>query len=366
MGILCFFERCDKTIGEFVEICPDSGNLKSFLTELGVFLGMEMILTGFSGMAIMAFVFVICYLRFGMSTSGVKKQLLILLLIAIFLRIGKSFVYYVLTDISDLAVAFGFLGFAMMGPLLYAFFRYSNGTSLLAIARREWVHLLFPVTGFVCILLESYYAVYPYRLGTLSFALYLTYILWSFRREGKQMTAWDRNLILLNTCISVLFLIQTFVPTKLLYVAGTGIASLLMSVWFTYILMNPLRLRKEVQPKSTQHTPEQARQVVAALREEKGYRQTDLTLSSFAQDLGIPRYLVSAIVKEKFGCSFPKAVNKLRIEEVKGLLQEENSLHLKVESIAYDVGFSSPSNFYTAFKKETGSTPRRFQQQMMS
>ena len=327
---------------------------------------MEMVLTGFSGMALMAFLFVIFYIQFGIEQAGIKKQLLTLFVLAVFLRIAKSFIYYVLTGISDLGVATGFLGYALMGPILFAYFKYNNGTKLLDLARREWMHWIIPIAGFISILFYRGYAVIPYRLGALSFALYLFFTLWRNQKEGTRISRWDRIFIGLSSSIAMIFLIQTFVPTALLYAVGTGMAALLMCLWFGYILINPMRLQKEVSAKPIQATDEQITRVLHALREEKIYRQSDLTLTSFSDQINVPQYLVSAIVKKEFGLTFPKTINKLRIEEVKSLLQQEESRNYKIESLAYDVGFSSPSNFYTAFKRETGFTPRRFQETLFS
>lgn len=61
-----------------------------------------------------------------------------------------------------------------------------------------------------------------------------------------------------------------------------------------------------------------------------------------------------------YGKSFPET-NSFRVQEVKKQLEKERNKVYKIEGIAFEAGFSTPSSFYTAFKKETGLTPTSYQ-----
>lgn len=61
------------------------------------------------------------------------------------------------------------------------------------------------------------------------------------------------------------------------------------------------------------------------------------------------------------GCSIGDHVAQSRIENAKRLLASDRS----VKTIAYSMGFSSPSSFSYAFRRATGSTPRQFRQRML-
>jgi AraC-like DNA-binding protein len=104
--------------------------------------------------------------------------------------------------------------------------------------------------------------------------------------------------------------------------------------------------------------------VVKSLEEEGFYQHPGLNLSLFANRLNEPVYLVSKAVKNHYGRNFPEVVNFLRIKEVTRRLDEEKNQFFKVEGMAYDVGFNTPSAFYAAFKKETSSSPREYQKSM--
>ncbi|MCK9562989.1 MAG: helix-turn-helix transcriptional regulator [Bacteroidales bacterium] len=56
------------------------------------------------------------------------------------------------------------------------------------------------------------------------------------------------------------------------------------------------------------------------------------------------------------GCSIGEHVANTRMEHARGMLAAD----LSVKSIAYELGFSSPSSFCYAFRKATGETPVQF------
>lgn len=60
------------------------------------------------------------------------------------------------------------------------------------------------------------------------------------------------------------------------------------------------------------------------------------------------------------GCSIGTYVAQSRIEHAKRLLKTEQN----VKSIAYTLGFNSPSHFYLAFHRATGETPRQYRQRV--
>jgi AraC family transcriptional regulator len=58
------------------------------------------------------------------------------------------------------------------------------------------------------------------------------------------------------------------------------------------------------------------------------------------------------------GCSIGEYVAQSQIDHAKRLLASEES----VKTIAYSMGFASPSSFSYAFRRATGLTPRQFRQ----
>lgn len=61
------------------------------------------------------------------------------------------------------------------------------------------------------------------------------------------------------------------------------------------------------------------------------------------------------------GCSIGEHVAQSRLDNAKRLLASDQS----VKSIAYSLGFSSPSSFSYAFRRAVGETPRQFRQRAL-
>lgn len=98
--------------------------------------------------------------------------------------------------------------------------------------------------------------------------------------------------------------------------------------------------------------------IIAYMEKEKPYKNPELTLSTFAEALNIPAYLVSKILNSELQLSFYNFINKYRIEEVKVELLKSDAPQILI--IAFDAGFNSKSSFYNYFKKEVGTTPKRY------
>jgi len=96
------------------------------------------------------------------------------------------------------------------------------------------------------------------------------------------------------------------------------------------------------------------------MKTEQLYLDHDLNIGVLAKMLNTNFHRLSQVINESFQQNFYDFVNTYRIEESKRLLKDPESEKYKIISIAYDSGFSSKSSFYTAFKKNTGITPREY------
>ena len=144
----------------------------------------------------------------------------------------------------------------------------------------------------------------------------------------------------------------------MMYAYGSVIAS----VFIFWIFFRSFNSQLQFSVPSIQTLPDEVIEKVRnALAERHLYRQQNLTLADFSAEVEIPQYLVTRCVKHLYQRSFPETLNYFRVEELKTLLASQHYQHLKIESLAYEVGFSSPSSFYAAFKKLTGVNPKDYQ-----
>ena len=99
------------------------------------------------------------------------------------------------------------------------------------------------------------------------------------------------------------------------------------------------------------------RNLIDYLNNNEVYLEPDLSIQRLAKLIGTKPNYLSQVINQYYNKHFRDFINSYRIEKAKELLQNTD---LIIEAIAYDTGFNSTSTFYTAFKKETGMTPKQF------
>jgi len=92
----------------------------------------------------------------------------------------------------------------------------------------------------------------------------------------------------------------------------------------------------------------------------RNYLQTGLNLPNAAEAIGVPRYLLSAWLKQK-GERYNDWLTALRIDEAKQVMRAHPEW--SNETIAQHCGFSDRTYFQRKFKQITGLTPNDYQSQ---
>lgn len=87
-----------------------------------------------------------------------------------------------------------------------------------------------------------------------------------------------------------------------------------------------------------------------------------LTLSSLAKRVSISPHQLSYIINSEWKMNFNEFINSYRIAKAQLLLQDVNHQTATIFAIGIDSGFNSESSFYTAFKKATGFSPKRYRE----
>lgn len=105
---------------------------------------------------------------------------------------------------------------------------------------------------------------------------------------------------------------------------------------------------------------ELSKKINAYLIKEKPFLQPRFSISDLAQALKVPQHHVAYCFNTILKIKFSTLKNKLRVEHAKNLLQSGASVEMTIDGIGQSSGFSSRSNFYNAFKTETGYTPKEF------
>jgi AraC-like DNA-binding protein len=180
---------------------------------------------------------------------------------------------------------------------------------------------------------------------------------------------WYRNLLLIlyiNAILYILNLSFRFIP----YIAGAVLYSvifyLMLFYWNRYQQYHKQRkILKKYQNSalSEDEAVTYKNQLFEKIKNEKLYTDPALTLKSLAELLSIPSYQLSQLINQKLEKNFTEFINEYRINEAKNLLSNPENVNEKIESVAYDSGFNTPSAFYSAFKKFTNTTPSQYKKE---
>ena len=98
------------------------------------------------------------------------------------------------------------------------------------------------------------------------------------------------------------------------------------------------------------------------MRNAKPYVNPEFRLVDLMQILPMNRTYLSKFINVEYGCSFYQFVTKYRIEEAQRLMQEHPEW--KLQDVAEQSGFSSPTIFSRVFARETGYTPSEWMEQI--
>lgn len=140
-------------------------------------------------------------------------------------------------------------------------------------------------------------------------------------------------------------------------------------------LSHPMPLQPQKQPQLAYATPSDSSgtpslshtdltlivQLQQLLLQQQLYLQTNLRLTDIAQQLQVPEYRVSRLLRSQFhATNFNHFINTLRIEHAKTLLTDPGKQHWPVLVVGLESGFASVGPFTRAFKTQTGDTPNEY------
>ena len=328
-------------------------------------------MTVFSSIAVAQSFFLGAYLLIKKSIKPSPNFFLGLMLLALSIRISKSVFYLIGPEIASIAFAIGAAALWVIGPCLWLF---TKSCQFGRPSKWDYLHYapsLIPL--FVWSAIECEDTLILYRIGYVIVFVYLLACTKVYR-EGDWGAGEKRFKVFLSGLwlIWLTYLISwIFVGVKL-YTVGLGVCSLVLYGFGFVMLRNekilnepslaiagPANVKSEERELSATIQGSIESELRMLFEKQKIYRQKGLTLAMVARELERPSYLVSKVINQHFGLKFNEFVNRYRVEEVKRHLQDQQR-NPTVEAIAKEVGFSSTSSMYNAFKKETNLTPQAF------
>lgn len=205
------------------------------------------------------------------------------------------------------------------------------------------------------------------------YLLWLAHDIYGLRQERRQFR---REIALLSGvfCIALgvagLGMVQALLPDKLffvLYAIAIGIAFVLVQITLGLRPQLPTEVIETAQNTRASYTHSTLTQVdcdTALLRlqtlmgEERLYTDTELSLPRLAERMDLSTHQLSELLNTRLGKSFSRYLREQRVTAAKAMLVAESSA--SVLSVGLNVGFSTQSNFYEAFRELEGMTPGQY------
>lgn len=101
--------------------------------------------------------------------------------------------------------------------------------------------------------------------------------------------------------------------------------------------------------------------LVAAMDEERLYREQGLSIGKLAGRLNVPEHQLRALINKGLGYrNFSEFLNHYRLNDAKADLSDPEKARVPILTIAMDSGYASLATFNRAFKGAVGTTPSEF------
>jgi len=315
----------------------------------------------FTGIAIAISLFLASFFLFIKGKGKLENRLLGLFFAAIAFCLTDTLIYFLFQDILRLGLVFGYLALASIGPLVYLYITHFSVASI-QLKKSDFSHFIIPVFGaLACSFLNYNNIEIIYRAATMLLCVYVAFSYINYLKHktaNQSVKKWNKHLLYITSIIAVALLYQYFNYQVNDYAISGAIVSASIYYAFFIALKYPIQFRQSSVIKLPNVTIEKIKR---AFEVDKIYKKNGINLIQFSNEQDIPPYLITKAVKKIYHKTFPETVNYFRIQEVKKLLTDsENSNIAKIEVIAYEVGFGSPSVFYKEFKKVTGTSPKKY------
>lgn len=285
-----------------------------------------------------------------------------LLLISLGVRVAKSLIYYYWPNIAIVGVALGGAGLWAAGPSVYLYVRSSTDSR---ISRSESLLLYVPAVLLFILgstVFKMQWMRYLYLSG--SFVL-VAGLIASFYVYLKHRHT-DKNNWLLTIQLGVMvivsmFIYQLFSPNIQAYAWGAIVAAVVL-YFINFKGMSLQKVATTVQPSKNYLDEKQlhfiGNELTRVLEIDRIYREQKLTLSKLAERINTPQYLLRKAIQQLHNKNFNDFINEYRIAELCDRLRKDNKY--TIEAMAADVGFTSNSTFYEAFRKVMKCTPAEY------
>lgn len=269
------------------------------------------------------------------------------------------------SDLNLLQYPLYLMALLMVGPSFHGLCR-----ALLEPAQLQAAGVLHFTPVFLPWLMPQLAFPLAFGLGT----VYLTHLIFRISKFHQERTNYPFEVGFLSTAAIIGLVVviwgllhPSLAESNFIEIYATGIGAIFFLVIFT-LLMRP-QLAAVIQ-----ETAQNAKYAQSTLKnqdcsgllvqlellmvQEKLYADPQIQMKRVAHRLGISAHQLSELVNRQLGKGFSRYLRECRIEAAKAMLIAQPQA--SVLSVGLDVGFTSSSNFYDAFRELEGMTPGQF------
>lgn len=298
------------------------------------------------------------------------------LLLALSTRIGKSVFFYFNPELAKIYLQIGLTACFFIGPFLWLFVQaklyparklgFATPLLLVLLVLSVSTGVAYPYERFPELWGNRFYPAINYLW--LAFILASIYVMRGTLQKGIKLgkliyqEIWVLSVLVGVSAIWLAYFTSSYTS----YIVG----ALSFSFVFYLLILLIFAYRKQ-HASSQEHKAKYANKKLEdaevesllakmekLMEKEKLYRDPNLSLGRLAKRLHTSPHRLSQLLNDNLQKRFTQFINEYRIEEAKIMLKSDNQL--KMEVVAEECGFNSPSTFYTAFKKFTNTTPARY------
>jgi AraC-like DNA-binding protein len=202
-----------------------------------------------------------------------------------------------------------------------------------------------------------------------------------FSNTDQISAKWVQKIVILFSILCVIVYFPSFINAKSIYLfmLCVPLASMLLYCYLAYkVYSSPLifsektlqiieqtQIVGQIKTKKNsslpkEYSPELGSLLNSMIIEEKLFLDPELNIQTLAEKCSTRVYILSSYINKEYEKNFFDYINSFRIEEAKQLLADPDQQKYSIDTLATISGFSSRSVFYTAFKKNTGTTPGNY------
>lgn len=194
-------------------------------------------------------------------------------------------------------------------------------------------------------------------------------------------TKWLKNSLAIGIALCVLWALSFNLFEKLLntgyykyYPLWIGLSLLVYWIGYTAVLQNHLYIQRVEIRYKTENIPNNKtnikinkepplnsfNKIENLIKNNKMYLNPFLSVPKIAEETNLSTGYISQLINQHSNLNFNDYINKLRIEEAKKILANDDFKNYTIHAIGLETGFNSKSSFYASFKKYTQLTPSEY------